>query len=347
MALFRRSKKAFQQFKDWAQNTRMLTKGKSLSGGADGEGMVYAVNDVYLEIGQGGMSPMRGWGAIIFVFGLGASFLGLGLSIWFLIINFQKGTLGFGAIIFLIVALFSVVLAVLIFGSWLVASFFSVVDPLVRFDHKRGKVWMWTGRGPIEMEWRNLTPMIQATIASAVSNIHIHRGLYVELGSDGLPLLTKGVPHTIQCGQVSAADEGVLPAMEYVRRYMESGMRTIYAPATLLQSRPKWWAMINFFGLAQTWIDYWPQRKNPGIKAPWFATIAMTLFFPVAFPMQFTNWVALRFAPIAKWPKEIQEMHEADLRALQMQVQQKVERTPVMRLNGEMVESTKRIDKFK
>lgn len=58
------------------------------------------------------------------------------------------------------------------------------------------------------------------------------------------------------------------------------------------------------------------------------------------------DWVALRFAPIAKWPKEIQGMHEADLRILQTQVQQKMERTPVMRLNGEVVESTKRIDKL-
>jgi hypothetical protein len=346
MALFRRSKKAFQQFKDWTQNTRMLTKGRPLSGGADGEGMVYVVNDVYLEIGQGGMSPMRGWGAIIFLAGFIGPFYGLGGGLFILYKEFQSNTVSSGIYFALILALFTIAFTTLLYGSWLLASFFNVIDPVVRFDHKRGKVWMWTGRGPIEMEWRNLTPMIQATIASAVSTIHIHRGLYVELGSDGLPLLTKGIPHTIRCGQVSSADEGVLPGMEYVRRYMESGMRTIHAPATLLQNRPKWWAMINFFGLAQTWIDYWPQRGNPGIKAPWSATIAMTLFFPVAFPMQFTNWVALRFAPIAKWPKEIQEMHEADLRALRMQAQQKVERTPVMRLNGEVVESTKRIDRF-
>jgi hypothetical protein len=346
MALFRRTKKAFQQFKDWAQNTKTLGKGRSLYPAANGEGMVYAINEIYLEIGQGNTSPMRGWGAIIFLMGFVLPILGLGLGLLILYGDFKNGHVHFMSIFVVVMALLASVLATVICGSWLVASFFGVTDPMVRFDHKRSKVWIWTGRGPIEMEWRNLTPMIQATIASAFSTIHIHRGLYVELGADGLPLLTKGVPHTIQCGQVSAADEGVLPAMEYVRRYMESGLHTLQAPSALLKHCPKWWAMFNFFGLAQTWIDYWPRREMPGIKAPWFLTIAMLLFFPVLFPMQFTNWVALRFAPIPKWPKEIEEMHAADLRALRMQAQQKVERTPVMRLNGEVVESLKRIGRF-
>ena len=43
-------------------------------------------------------------------------------------------------------------------GPYIFNSFFGVTDATIRFDQKRQKVWMWTGKVPIEMEWANLVP---------------------------------------------------------------------------------------------------------------------------------------------------------------------------------------------
>jgi hypothetical protein len=71
VGLFKRSRKAFESFKRFAQDIEVLPAHQPLSKEADSEGLVYEVNPVYLEAGQGGTSSMRGVGAVVFAVGLG------------------------------------------------------------------------------------------------------------------------------------------------------------------------------------------------------------------------------------------------------------------------------------
>ena len=245
-------------------------------------------------------------------------------------------------------------MAAWLFWIYFAMSFLVVTDPTVRLNAKRQKVWMWTGKGPIEMDWANLVPRVESSVASAYATVKLHRGQYAELGPDGEPKATRGVPHVFQCGQISAAEEGVRPSMEYVRLYMEAGPQAVQQPEKLLSHRPRWYAMVNLFGVADDWVRWRENRDKPGVApAPWFRTVVFVLLFPVFFPMQFTNWLALAVAPKPKWPKELEVMHAADLARAQAeeaarraadprldraQEAERPRRKPVIRVNGQIVD---------
>jgi len=215
---------------------------------------------------------------------------------------------------------------------WFYLSFFAVTDVVVRFDRKRGKVWMWTGGGPIEMRWADLQPAVMGMAASAHLPSRTYRGVYAEFDASGQIRTTRNIPHLIQVGQISAAEAGVMPALEYVREFMERGPGVLPPPNRLLQHRPRWYAMVNFLGLADEWALIAAGKPAP-LGKPWVRTIGFVLFFPLLFPLQFTNWLALRIAPIPKWPKEIADMHAADLAD-----SDRPKRKPVIRINGELVD---------
>jgi hypothetical protein len=249
----------------------------------------------------------------------------------------------------LLLLVLGAVLAILMFGS----AFFAVTDPTVRFDHKRQKVWMWTGKGPIEMDWARLVPRVESSVATAYATVKTYRGQYAEVGADGNILVTKGIPHLFQVGQISAAEEGVRPGMEYVRLYMDCGPHAVRPPDKFLSHRTPWYAMVNFIGMANEWVRWRENRDKPGVApAPWVRTIGFVLLFPLFFPLQFTNWLALVVAPRPKWPKELEAMHAADLAQLQQGEAQRRQqdltadrareapqprRKPVIRVNGEIV----------
>ena len=325
-------KKALASLRQHAQNLRRLPPGQQLSPWPQAEDLVYAANAVYLEISQGGASSMRGWGALIFLFGVGVACFGISVSVeaifWYLD---REGSLGSISL----ESFFILVLAVSAFVPlfWLYMSFFAVTDVVVRFDRKRGKVWMWTGSGPIEMRWADLHPGVMGLAASAHLPGRTYRGVYAEFDASGQIKVTRNIPHLIQVGQISAAEAGVMPGLEYVRAFMEHGPRGLPPPNRLLQHRPRWYAMVNFLGLADEWALIANGQPGP-LGKPWIRTIGFVVFFPVLFPLQFTNWLALRVAPIPKWPREIVDMHAADLAELD-----KPRRKPVIRVNGELLDS--------
>ena len=309
-----------------------IVPARPLAAGANGEDLAYAVNAVFIEAGQGNASPMRGFGAIVFAFGVfGTSFGLYSVSRTFIGPTAPEHLPAFSIFgnILSIVMLVPVFLFAL-FGA--LAPFITVTDPLVRYDRKRQKVWVWTARETLCIDWAKLTPCVYQSVASATSSIHIHSGLFAELGPDGLPVVTNRIPHMVRCGGVSAAAESVLQSMEFVRSYMATSGPPPRVERLLLR-RPKWWAMVNFFGIAQDWVDWKANRGRPGISpAPLWGTFFAVIGFPLMFPLQVTNWLALRVARIPKWPAEIVAMHEADLAELVHR-----RRQPVMRLNGEIV----------
>ena len=74
---FPKTRRALASFRDWAQNTRIYPAGRALTAGGRPDDLVYEINPVYLETGQGGVSPMRGFGAVLFLLGIYGSCLGL------------------------------------------------------------------------------------------------------------------------------------------------------------------------------------------------------------------------------------------------------------------------------
>jgi hypothetical protein len=220
---------------------------------------------------------------------------------------------------------------------WLYMTFFAVTDVIVRLDRKRSKVWMWTGGGPIEMRWDDLEPAVVGMAASAQIPGRTYRGIYAEFDESGEFKTTRNIPHVIQVGQVSGAEEGVMPALEYVRLFMEQGPQALPPPNRLLQHRPRWYAMVNFLGMADEWALIAAGKPAP-LGKPWLRMAVFVLFFPLLFPLQFTNWLALRVAPLPKWPRDLTDMHNADVAAAGAQESASARRKPVIRVNGEIVD---------
>jgi len=326
------------------RSVKLLEPSVPLATWASGDQMVYAINPAFLEIGQGGASPMRGWGAIAFVLiaVLALAFLFVAVPDAVQAWRQDQASVWMTGVILLMGILMIPLLGVPL--SYFVVNFLAVTDATVRLDHKRQKVWMWTGKGPIEMDWRNLVPRVESSVATAYATVMLYRGQYAELGSDGEPLKTHGIPHVFQCGQISAAEEGVRPSMEYVRLYMEAGPQAVQPPQKLLSHRVRWYAMVNLAGMADDWVRWRENRDKPGVApAPWIRTVAFVLLFPILFPMQFTNWLALALAPRPKWPKELEALHAADLARAQgavdpAQEAQPPRRKPVIRVNGEIID---------
>lgn len=308
---------AWRKGKRAVHDLRRFSLGRPLGVGANGDDLVYEINLVYLEVGQGGVSPIRGWGAIAF---LGMGILGglLLSSLPFFVESWRDGTIGMVEMSVSLLLGSVVGIALLLLALFqLFASFFNVTDPIVRLDARRQKVWMWTGKGPIEMDWARLTPQVESSIATAYATVKVYRGQYAELGPDGKPRVTGGIPHVFQCGMPASSEEAVLLSMEYLRRYMEIGPNSVPRPAKLLSHRPKWYVMVNFFfGLADDWVAWSENKGKPGAPGmPVWQTFFAVLLFPILFPLQITNWLALSVAPKPKWPKELRAMHEAELMA--------------------------------
>lgn len=337
MAWLRRTRKGWERTKVAAHSVRPLPARRPLATWANGDQMIYKVDATFLEIGQGGLSPMRGWGAIIFVgmLVLALAFLFVGVpasySAWR---EGEVSTWMFGTMRTM-AALMLPLLAVPV--AYFVINFFYVTDPVVRLDQKRQKVWLWTNKGPLEIDWADLVPRVESSVATAYATVKTYRGQYAELTPNGHVKVSHGIPHVFQVGQISSTEEGVLPSMEYVRRYMESGPHAVQPPDKLLSHRPRWHAMVNFIGMADEWARWSENRDKPGVApAPWVRTAIFIVLFPLFFPLQFTNWLALVVAPKPKWPKELEAMHEAD----RMQYQSASihpKRNPVIRVNGEIV----------
>lgn len=194
-------------------------------------------------------------------------------------------------------------------------TFFAPTDAVVRFDRKRQMAYMPAGKRLLEIPWSRLTPVVQGMAASPMLPARMYRGLFVEYGADHMPLVTDGVPHVLQVGQASGGEPGALFSLEYVRRYMEEGPQAVPRPNRdqWLHHRPTWRAMFNFVHLVDGWMQ---ERHARSEAAPWGQTVVFALMFPLMFLLQVTHWLALRVAPLPKWPKALQAQHAADLAEL-------------------------------
>jgi hypothetical protein len=350
MVWFKRSKQAFAALKRYADDISELPTHRPLDNGATGEGLVYTVNPVYLEAGQGGNSYLRGFGSLIFLFGF---VLAWWMAISQLFVWLPQDWIDPSAsrvitVFMTLFMLFATALASLVTFAWVGTAFLAPVDVITRYDRKRQKVWVWNAKGPIELDWNALVPVVRGTAASAYLPTKLYRGLYVEFGDDGRPRKTRGVPHVVQVGQTTADPQGVLPVMEYVREYMEQGPQVLPPVLRYLRRRPRWWMMFNFAGIAEDWADHFAGRPLP-LGPPYGTTIAFIVLFPVLFPLQITNWLALMLAPWPKWPKDLLRTHQQDLADLAVSSSSPTtppaasssptpRRKPVIRVNGNLVD---------
>lgn len=304
-----RSAKALEQFKAFADSTWRYDKAGRLAGHAAAENLLYAANPVYIETTQGGTSPIRGFGAVIwlglFLFCWVAGVAALGVTL-----DSHSGTTAGFRILGLIMGPVMLIGSALP-GFLLFFSFFTPTDAVVRFDRKRQVAYKWSDQGLIEIPWADLTPVVQGMMTSPMQASRTYRAMFVEYAPNGEPRCTNGVPHLMQLGWASGDEQGALFALEYVRRYMDEGWQSVPLPQQWLRHRPGWRAIFNFIGIVDDWAR--EEREPTELGKPW----GLALFFGGAglamIPMQVTNWLALQVAPRPKWPRALRLQHANDL----------------------------------
>lgn len=304
-----KSRKALEQFKAFADSTRRYDKVGRLADHAAAENLLYAANPVYIETTQGGTSPIRGFGAVIW--------LGALLALWWMgtggvVAAFEPSlTRSAGTRITYFVMGLVLLVGSALPGLLLFFSFFAPTDAVVRFDRKRQVAYKWSDQGLIEIPWANLTPVVQGMMTSPMQASRTYRAMFVEYAPNGEPRCTNGVPHLMQLGWPSGDEEGALFALEYVRRYMDEGWQAVPRPQQWLRHRPRWRAMFNFVGIVDDWAR--EEREPSELGKPW----GLALFFGSAglamIPMQITNWLALQVAPKPRWPRTLKVQHARDL----------------------------------
>ena len=127
----------WNRFKRGVEHYRYLTPGQPV-GVADGENLVYEANQIYMDIGQGGTSSIRGFGALPILL---LTFVGGGGVLSFLpraIEFYQSGISDLGGLIFdialsLIGGIFGLFMGIAYFG----VTFLAPTDALVRLARKR------------------------------------------------------------------------------------------------------------------------------------------------------------------------------------------------------------------
>ena len=309
--LRRRGKRVLEEFKAFANSTRRYDRGRPLAAHANAEMLLYAANPVYIESTQGGTSAGRGLGVLIWIFGMLTC---IGGALWLAYSGF-KYQQNFWGVITNILMSGTLLAGSAIPGLMVYLTFFAPTDAVVRFDRKRQMAYMPAGKRLLEIPWSRLTPVVQGMAASPMLPTRMYRGLFVEYGADHVPLVTDGVPHVLQVGQASGGEPGALFSLEYVRRYMDEGPASVPRPNRdqWLHHRPDWRAMFNFVHLVDGWMQ---ERHARSEAAPWGQTVVFALMFPLMFLLQVTHWLALRVAPLPKWPQALQTQHAADLTEL-------------------------------
>lgn len=305
-----KSRKALEQFKAFADSTRRYDKVGRLADHAAAENLLYAANPIYIETTQGGTSPIRGFGAVIWLGAMLACWYGSYAGFRILSSNSSSGGLDIlSALLFFLSAL--ILFGSVLPGFLLFFSFFTPTDAVVRFDRKRQVAYKWSDQGLIEIPWAKLTPVVQGMMTSPMQASRTYRAMLVEYAPNGEPRSTNGVPHLMQLGWPSGDEQGALLALEYVRRYMDEGWQAVPRPQQWLRHRPRWRAMFNFVGIVDDWAR--EEREPSELGKPW----GLALFFGSAglamIPMQITNWLALQVAPKPRWPRTLKVQHARDL----------------------------------
>lgn len=307
-----RGSKALKQFKAFAHSTRRYPREKALADHVSTHNLLYAANPVYIEVTQGGTSPIRGFAALVWLQLLLACGYGV-IAAYGMVFDPSPQVTGgwrvFGVIMGLVMLAGTLLPLLMLFFS-----FFTPTDAVVRFDRKRQMVYKWSGQGLIEIPWSRLTPVVQGMATSPMQASKTYRALFVDYAANGEPRCTQDVPHLMLVGQPSGGEQGALYFLEYVRRYMEDGWDAVPRPRTWLRHRPRWRAMFNFVGMADAWAE--EERAPTEEGRPWWLAALFGVGSCVLFPMQVTNWLALQVAPRPRWPRSLKNMHADDLAAI-------------------------------
>lgn len=313
--LGRRARKSLEALRNYAQNRKLYPRGRQLAAQADGSSLLYEINPVYIEVGQGFNSPMRGVGVAVYL-AMGVCAIWFGIqSIWEIIQAWRTGNSEEVDLFGLVLAIVLLVLAY-IPGLLVAVAFFAPTDLVVRLDRKRQVAWLWNAKEVITVPWASLTPAVQGMATSPHMPGRTYRGVYAEYGEDGKPKVTGTIAHSLAAGPVTGDEQGALITMEYLRRYMEEDYAKLPSPGRLLRHRPGWQAMFNFIGMLdnkQEEVDGQFVRSKVLRQSDWMSIGLFVGFFPFMFFMQVTNWLALKVAPLPKWPKTMLEAHAKDL----------------------------------
>jgi hypothetical protein len=342
-----------KKIKYWADLLLFDRKTPIIGGlGGDMSLLLYAANPVYIDVSQG-RSPLVDKALMLFLiifvlilvgtmpflisFKFGLTFFSHCYSIGDYLLA------SFNIFMFWFIEIFSIFMI-----SCFCRSFFAPLDDIVRFDRKRQTVYinatkreklenissiknlflMWQDKRKfIEIPWNKLYPAIFAH-ANPYLQGRSYSCLFIEPDETQLSKKSKraykdkdGFQHsarigfTAQGGTTVSINALVLPALplEAIRRFMEDGYQPWMRPSAWRRIfRPDWRYIFTFHHPAeQRGLD---KEKNIGWKL--LDLIVNAVVIPLSlFPMLF-YWISTRVAPVPKFPQNIVERNQNDLKEL-------------------------------
>jgi hypothetical protein len=222
---------------------------------------------------------------------------------------------------------------------------FVMVEPLpVRFGDITLKHLLHYQSVVLEIPWKNLYPAIRRH--SMLVWGREFQAMFVEPkpgewdGTEQTLCTTSGAMHMVKIGHGGSTgmtgtepEYGEAEALEAIRRYMEEDYTPEIRPLQWRNFyRPSWQAILGVYSSVEEWaldsnILFNPLALNVLNIIYWFLEICLdvirlfllsgVLVYGGIFSSIY-NWIAMSRAPYPEFPENIRKMHEADLKALQM-----------------------------
>jgi len=287
------------------RNWRILAPVRQDTGVApDGNDMVYRMNATTLEIGQG-ISGMKGAVGLLGLMGLGALVFGGAMTIrillsenyWHRLIEVE-GWSGLAFDLFLVLLLIPMFLFM---AALFLGGFFGHTDAPARFDRVRRKVWVFTGkREPMELDWDQLTPVVQSATPANVSVHTFHTLKLVDLDADGEVKVEGWHPRMVQIGPAFLDDQSVIAKYEFVRRFMEDGPQPC---KNYLQHRRN---LRELFNLASCLDAVREADSSKGVGIYVGAFILFGVIGTTFFLFSVADYIASWTNRIPRWPQRIE-----------------------------------------
>lgn len=286
----------------------------------NGDELVYAMNETFIDVGQG-MSGLRGYAGGSLLVGLSCALVPICMIFIEVMLSDSEvsflSTLWSGHGFEFVFNLFSLLLLVVVAPPLLffaivlsINDVFGYIDAPIRFDRIRRKVYVWASRkeGPIELDWDRLTPVAQSVSAPPYQLNQFHSVLLVDLDENGEVRFEGRIPRVAQIGASLLNGESTIAAYEYVRGFMERGPQSLPPVKTYLVMRPRGIRpFVDVFGVLGSMMRLYfslpKHRRSPGGMA--FGIIAIALFSIVALPFQWTHAIAVKWTTrVPKWPEK-------------------------------------------
>ena len=271
----------------------------------NGDDMVYRMNTTTLEIGQG-IGGIKGgivFAGMVGIVATGGLVLG-GVSDM-LSADYWRAANGlfdqFASYFLLPVFVLAGFPLFLVFTSLFLNAVFGYTDAPARFDRVRRKVWVFAGkREPMELDWDQLTPVVQSATPANVSVHTFHTLKLVDLDADGEVKVDGWHPRMVQIGPAFLDDQSVIAKYEFVRRFMEDGPQPC---KNYLQHRRNLRELFNLAGCLDAVRE---ADSSKGVGIYFVAFILFGVIGTTFFLFSVADYIASWTNRVPRWPQRLE-----------------------------------------